>query len=55
MRLLVRGASNKEIAQELSLSLGTVKVYLSRIYAKLGVTSRTQALIAVQELGLLEL
>jgi len=55
VRLLVRGASNKEIAQELSLSLGTVKVYLSRIYAKLGVTSRTQALIAVQELGLLEL
>ncbi|WP_084783922.1 LuxR C-terminal-related transcriptional regulator [Paenibacillus sp. FJAT-26967] len=52
LKLLARGASNKEIAQELTLSIGTVKVYLSRIYAKLGVTSRTQALIAARELEL---
>ncbi|OXM82395.1 LuxR C-terminal-related transcriptional regulator [Paenibacillus rigui] len=54
IQLLTQGASNKEIAGELSLSVGTVKVYLSRIYAKLGVTSRTQALIAVRERGLVD-
>ncbi|MBP1991231.1 DNA-binding NarL/FixJ family response regulator [Paenibacillus eucommiae] len=39
MLYLIRdGASNKQIAEELALSEGTVRVYLSRIYAKLGVT-----------------
>ncbi|WP_079913755.1 LuxR C-terminal-related transcriptional regulator [Paenibacillus sp. 32352] len=54
LRLLRQGATNKQIAAELFLSEGTVKVYLSRLYEKLGVSSRTQALIAVQELLLQE-
>lgn len=52
LRQLQAGASNKQIAAELSLSEGTVKVYLSNLYGKLGVSSRTQALIAAQKMGL---
>lgn len=48
------GASNGEIARELALSEGTVKVYLSRLYTKLGVSSRTQAVSKAKELRVLE-
>lgn len=43
--LLSEGASNKEIAEQLFLSEGTIRVYLSGIYSKLGVKNRTQALL----------
>ena len=45
LRLLARGQSNKEIAGGLFLSEGTVKNYISRIYAKLGARDRTQAVL----------
>ncbi|MFD0676342.1 MULTISPECIES: LuxR C-terminal-related transcriptional regulator [unclassified Paenibacillus] len=54
LKLLRQGASNRQIAEALALTEGTVKVYLSRIYSKLGVSSRTQALVAAQELLLFE-
>lgn len=50
----VGGAANREIAERLHLKETTVKVYLSRIYAKLGVASRIQALHRASELGLFE-
>nr|WP_273385772.1 LuxR C-terminal-related transcriptional regulator [Cohnella zeiphila] len=50
----VRGAVNREIAERLHLTEGTVKVYLSRIYAKLGVSTRVQALRRAEELRLFE-
>ncbi len=53
LRQLRLGASNKQISAALHLSEGTVKVYLSNLYGKLGVSSRTQALLAAQERGLL--
>jgi two-component system nitrate/nitrite response regulator NarP len=40
--LVARGLRNKEVASELDLTEGTVKVYLYRIYEKLGVTNRTE-------------
>ena len=40
MRLVAEGRKNKEIASELSITEGTVKVYLSRLYEKLGTKSR---------------
>ncbi|MHA6481703.1 LuxR C-terminal-related transcriptional regulator [Paenibacillus sp. strain BS8-2] len=52
LRLVQQGASNKQIAAALSLSEGTVRIYLSRLYEKLGVSSRTQALIATQDMQL---
>lgn len=40
VRLVAEGRKNKEIASELSITEGTVKVYLSRLYEKLGTKSR---------------
>lgn len=43
LTFLVHGYSNKEISQHLSVSQNTVKSHLKNIYAKLGVSNRTQA------------
>jgi predicted ATPase/DNA-binding CsgD family transcriptional regulator len=51
--LAASGLTNRDIAEELILSTGTVKWYLSQIYSKLGVNSRTQAIARGRELGLL--
>lgn len=49
LTLLGRGLSNSDIADQLYLSEGTVRNYVSRIFAKLDVTDRTQAaLIALR-------
>jgi LuxR family maltose regulon positive regulatory protein len=54
LRLIRQGAANKQMAAALGLSEGTIRVYLSRLYGKLGVTTRTQALVKAQSLNLLE-
>jgi DNA-binding NarL/FixJ family response regulator len=46
---LKRGLRNKQIAFELGLAERTVKAYTNTLYRKLGVNSRTQALIMLQE------
>ncbi len=45
--LMVKGRSNREIAELLGLSEGTVKIHITAIFKALGVSSRTQALVAV--------
>ena len=40
LQLLVQGLKNKEIAASLFISEGTIKVYLSRLFNKLGVKDR---------------
>jgi predicted ATPase/DNA-binding CsgD family transcriptional regulator len=52
--LLSQGMTNREIAVQLYLSQGTVKAHNHNIFSKLGVSTRTQALLRAQELGLLE-
>ena len=52
LRLLAQGHANKSIAFELGISEGTVKQHVHAIYKKLGITSRTQALLKAQEMGL---
>jgi two-component system, NarL family, response regulator LiaR len=52
LRLLAQGQSNKEIAQSLRISDGTVKSHLSSIFTKIGVTSRTQAVLYAIRIGL---
>lgn len=52
LRLLARGKSNKAIASALTLSVGTVKGYVSVILAKLDVADRTQAALLAVRHGL---
>jgi ATP/maltotriose-dependent transcriptional regulator MalT len=53
LRLLVQGASNQTIAGALVVSIPTVKTHVSRILAKLGVQSRTEAAARARELRLI--
>ena len=54
LRLISEGLSNREIAQQLFLTLETIKWYNKQIFRKLGVNSRTQAIKLASEQGLLE-
>lgn len=47
LQLMAKGRSNRDIAQLLGLTEGTVKIHATAIYKALGVNSRTQALVAV--------
>jgi DNA-binding NarL/FixJ family response regulator len=49
---IASGKTNRQIAQQLHLSLSTVKRHLDRILSKLGVSDRTQAAVKAVELGL---
>jgi LuxR family transcriptional regulator, maltose regulon positive regulatory protein len=51
--LLLEGASNREIARRLVLSVNTVKRHVYNLCGKLGVQSRTQAIIRARALNLL--
>ena len=53
--LMKQGLSNRQIAQDLAISLGTVKNHVEHIIAKLGVSDRTQAVVRALELGILGL
>lgn len=55
LKLLARGATNKEIALDLSIQETTVKSHVSSILGKLGVPSRTHAALYAARIGLAEL
>jgi DNA-binding NarL/FixJ family response regulator len=52
LALVVQGKPNKIVCRELNLAEGTVKIHVTAILKALGVTNRTQAVIAVGKLGL---
>ncbi len=52
LRLVARGMSNGEIAHELILSEATVKTHVARIFHKLDVRDRAQAVVFAYEAGL---
>ncbi len=53
LRLVAAGMSNREIARELVIALGTVKTHVHNISGKLGVTNRTQAAAQAKKFNLL--
>jgi DNA-binding NarL/FixJ family response regulator len=55
LAMLAKGKSNKEIAAALNVAEITVKCHLSMIFLRLGVTDRTQAIIAAAQRGLIHL
>jgi len=50
--LMVRGLSNRDIADQLDLSEGMVKIHATAVFKALGVTSRTQALVTAARYGI---
>ena len=53
LELLADGQSNKEIARSLSVSPNTVKTHLAKLYEKLEVSRRTQAIARARELRMI--
>ncbi|MBB4845414.1 DNA-binding NarL/FixJ family response regulator [Paucibacter oligotrophus] len=52
LQLLLQGRSNKLICRQLGLSESSVKTHLEAVYRRLGVSSRTQAVVQAARLGL---
>jgi DNA-binding NarL/FixJ family response regulator len=55
LRLVMGGKRNKEIAGALDISEGTVKIHVSSILTKLGVSDRTEAVTAALQRGIVQL
>jgi DNA-binding NarL/FixJ family response regulator len=52
LRLVCKGRSNLEIARELSIAENTVKQHAHAAYRSLGVSSRTEAMVALSKMGI---
>lgn len=55
LQLMARGAANKEISAQLSISESTVKTHISNIFQKLGVNDRTEAVTQALRRGIIRL
>ncbi|MCK4331385.1 MAG: response regulator transcription factor [Dehalococcoidia bacterium] len=55
LRLIAKGAANKEIGAELSIAQSTVKTHISTIFQKLGVNDRTEAVTEALKKGIIRL
>lgn len=55
LRLVAKGLSNKEIGAALHVVEGTIKIHLTNILAKLGVSDRTQAILAAVKRGIIQI
>ncbi|MFZ1678059.1 MAG: response regulator transcription factor [Saprospiraceae bacterium] len=50
LKLIFEGRTNQQMSEELFLSINTIKTHLSRLFAKLNVNSRTEAIARVRDL-----
>jgi DNA-binding NarL/FixJ family response regulator len=48
---MMEGMTNREISDELYLSIGTVKNYISQIYLKIDVNDRAKAVLQLKKMG----
>ena len=55
LRLVADGKSNREIGTMLSIAEGTVKVHVTHVFEKLGVSTRTEAIAAATRRGLIRM
>jgi DNA-binding NarL/FixJ family response regulator len=55
LRIVARGLSNKEIGSALNVVEGTIKIHLTNILAKLGVSDRTQAILVAVKRGIIRI
>ncbi len=55
LRLIAAGRANREIAETLAISEGTVKIHVTHLFEKLGVASRTEAIATAVRRGLVRL
>ena len=55
LKLLARGLNNTEISRTLAISETTVKTHMAKIFVKLEVRDRVQALVAAARMGLIEI
>ena len=53
LKLLAAGQSNKEIARTLDVSPNTVKTHIAKLFEKLEVRRRTEAILRARELGMI--
>lgn len=54
LELMSKGLSNQEIADQLFVSVNTVKTHTSNLFSKLDVKRRTQAVMKAKEIGLIQ-
>jgi DNA-binding NarL/FixJ family response regulator len=55
LSLIVGGKSNREIAAELGITEGTVKCHVTTLLERLGVSDRTQAVVAALQRGIVHI
>ena len=55
LQLMAKGVSNKDIADQLSITQSTVKTHITSIFQKLNVTSRTEAVTTALKKGIIQL
>ena len=55
LELMSQGYSNQEIADKIFVSLNTVKTHISKVYQKMGVQRRTQAVQKAREMALIQI
>jgi DNA-binding NarL/FixJ family response regulator len=54
LKLMAEGKKNPQIAKDLVITLSTVKFHVSSIFKKLGVETRTEAVVYAMKLGLID-